>query len=49
VVKAGARRIGGSYRERASRIAVWNTAMDEHNYASRAWERFVQRVRGEAA
>jgi len=49
VVRAGARRAGGSYWERASRIAVWNTAIDEHNYASRAWERFVSRVRGEAA
>lgn len=48
VAKAGARRAGGSYWERAGRIAVWNTAMDEHNYASRAWERFVQQVRGDA-
>jgi putative spermidine/putrescine transport system substrate-binding protein len=47
VVRAGARRAGGSYWERAGRIAVWNTAMDEHNYASRAWQRFVQQVRGE--
>ena len=49
VVKAGARRTGGSYWDRASRIAVWNTAMDEHNYACRAWERFVRQVRGEAS
>lgn len=48
VVRAGARRSGGSYWERASRIAVWNTAMDEHNYAARAWERFAMRVRSEA-
>lgn len=41
VVRRGARRSGGSYRERASRIAVWNTAMDEHNYVSRLWARFV--------
>ena len=49
VVKAGARRSGGSYWERANHIAVWNTAMDEHNYAARAWERFAARVRNEAA
>lgn len=49
VAKAGTRRAGGSYWDRAGRIAVWNTAMDEHNYASRAWERFVQHVRGEAS
>jgi putative spermidine/putrescine transport system substrate-binding protein len=48
VVKAGARRSGGSYWQRASRIAVWNSAMDEHNYAARAWDRFASRVRGEA-
>lgn len=49
VVRAGARRVGGSYWERASRIAVWNTAMDEHNYAARAWERFAAKVRSEGA
>ena len=48
VVRDGARRSGGSYWQRASHIAVWNTAMDEHNYAARAWDRFAQRVRGEA-
>ena len=49
VVRQGAKRAGGSYWERASHIAVWNTAMDEHNYAARAWERFAARVRSEAA
>ena len=48
VVQAGARRAGGSYLERASHIAVWNTAMDEHNYAARAWERFAAKVRSGA-
>lgn len=43
-VKAGSRRSGGTYIERAGRIAVWNTVMDEYNYAARAWERFVRRV-----
>jgi putative spermidine/putrescine transport system substrate-binding protein len=48
VVRAGARRAGGSYRERASRIAIWNTVMDEYNYAARAWERFVRRLHEDA-
>jgi flagellar biosynthesis regulator FlaF len=30
--------------ERARRIAMWNTAMDEYNYASRLWSRFVADV-----
>ena len=47
-VKAGARRSGGSYIERASRIAVWNTVMDEYNYATRAWSRFIARVHEDA-
>ncbi len=45
VVKMGKRRPGGAYSDRANRIAVWNTVMDEHNYAARAWTRFVERVR----
>jgi putative spermidine/putrescine transport system substrate-binding protein len=49
VVRRGATRPGGSYWERAGHIAVWNTTMDEHNYAARAWERFVARVRGGAS
>ncbi|MDR5651522.1 ABC transporter substrate-binding protein [Ruixingdingia sedimenti] len=44
VVRAGARRAGGAYRERLSRIAVWNTVMEEYNYAVRVWDRFIQRV-----
>ena len=48
VVKLGARRSGGSCADRTNRIAVWNTVMDEHNYAARAWGRFVERVRGVA-
>jgi putative spermidine/putrescine transport system substrate-binding protein len=46
VVRRGARRSGGSYHERARRIALWNTVMDEHNYATRAWTRFVSEVNG---
>ncbi len=48
VVRKGARRSGGSYLERARRIALWNTVMDEHNYATRAWARFVAAVNGRA-
>jgi putative spermidine/putrescine transport system substrate-binding protein len=44
VVPKGAKRSGGSYVERARRIAMWNTAMDEYNYASRLWSRFVADV-----
>ena len=48
VVKLGTRRSGGAHWDRANRIAVWNTVMDEHNYAARAWTRFVDRVRRSA-
>lgn len=41
VVRMGQRRPGGAYRERVSRIAMWNTVMDEYNYAARAWQRFI--------
>ncbi len=41
VVHKGEKRPGGSYAERARRIAVWNTVMDEYNSASRLWARFV--------
>ncbi len=44
VVKKGARRAGGTYHDRANRIAVWNTVMEEYNYATRAWHRFIGRV-----
>ena len=47
-VRAGARRAGGTYLDRVSRIAVWNTVMEEYNYATRAWDRFIRRV-GEGA
>jgi putative spermidine/putrescine transport system substrate-binding protein len=44
VVRKGASRSGGSYVERARRISLWNTVMDEHNYTTRAWTRFVAEV-----
>jgi putative spermidine/putrescine transport system substrate-binding protein len=42
-VKAGSVRSGGSYWQRASSIAVWNTTMDEHNYLVRRWTQLVGR------
>jgi dGTP triphosphohydrolase len=48
-VAAGARRAGGTYLDRGRRIVIWNTVMDEYNYAARAWERFVRRVNEAAA
>jgi putative spermidine/putrescine transport system substrate-binding protein len=47
-VSKGARRSGGGYLQRARRIALWNTVMDEHNYATRAWARFVAAVNGKS-
>ncbi len=44
VVRKGAKRSGGSYLERARRISLWNTVMDEYNYTTRAWTRFVTEV-----
>ena len=38
VFAPGARREGGGYVERMSRIAVWDTVMQEHNYLVRRWE-----------
>jgi putative spermidine/putrescine transport system substrate-binding protein len=40
-IPRGETRSGGSYRQRASRIAVWNTTMDEHNYLVRRWAQLV--------
>jgi putative spermidine/putrescine transport system substrate-binding protein len=42
-IKRGAARSGGSYWDRANRIAVWNTTMDEHNYLVRRWMQLVGR------
>lgn len=42
VARAGDRREGGAYRERMSRIAVWNSFMDEHNYLVRRWNEFLR-------
>ncbi|MDQ0472172.1 ABC transporter substrate-binding protein [Labrys wisconsinensis] len=40
-IRAGSVRDGGSYRQRANSIAVWNTTMDEHNYLVRRWAQLV--------
>jgi transposase len=40
----GKRRPGGTYVDRANRIAVWNTVMDEHNYAARAWTSWYRKA-----
>ncbi len=41
VVWAGETRDGGSYWQRMSNIAVWNSTMDEHNYLVRRWNEFL--------
>lgn len=33
----GEYRSGGTYMSQMSRIAIWNSVMDEHNYLSRRW------------
>ena len=37
-IRAGEVRSGGSYWNRASQVAIWNTTMDEHNYLVRRWQ-----------
>ena len=38
--KAGAVRDGGSYEDRFSKIACWNTVMDEARYMNEKWNEF---------
>ncbi len=40
-VRKGARRRGGSYIERLSNIAVWNTVMDTYEYSLPRWHDFL--------
>jgi putative spermidine/putrescine transport system substrate-binding protein len=40
-VRAGETRDGGAYLERMSRVRVWNTIMDDHNYLARRWSEFL--------
>ncbi len=41
-IRAGEIRSGGSYRARANHIAVWNSAMDEHNFLVRRWNKIIE-------
>jgi len=41
-VLAGDVRTGGSYVERFSRVAVWNTVMDNYDYSVDRWYEFLQ-------
>ncbi|OWY06326.1 signal peptide prediction [Thioclava sp. IC9] len=41
-IRAGDVRSGGSYRARAKHIAVWNSAMDEHNFLVRRWNKIIE-------
>lgn len=41
MIQCGEVRDGGDYTTRMSRIAVWNTVMDEHNYLVRRWNDFM--------
>lgn len=38
LIAKGELRDGGSYEQRMSHIAVWNSVMDEHNYLVRRWQ-----------
>lgn len=42
LVARGERRDGGAYAERMGKIAVWNSAMTEHNYLVRRWSEFCR-------
>ncbi len=44
---AGARRSGGPMVEKAERIAVWNSVIDEYNFATRGWKRFIHSIDGQ--
>jgi putative spermidine/putrescine transport system substrate-binding protein len=41
-VKAGEIRRGGSYPERLSNIAIWNTVMDNYDYSVDRWYEFLR-------
>ena len=40
-IKAGSRRNGGSYENRFSNVAVWNTVMDNYEYSLPRWHEFI--------
>lgn len=39
-------REGGDYTHRLSRVLVWDTVMNEHNYLARQWEGAISPIRG---
>lgn len=41
LISQGHQRDGGDYVSRMSKIAVWNSVMDEHNYLVRRWNDFM--------
>ncbi|PHS04634.1 MAG: hypothetical protein COA78_16340, partial [Blastopirellula sp.] len=41
IVQKGELREGGSYLDRMSKVTVWNSFMDEHNYLTRKWNEFM--------
>lgn len=41
-VKAGSSRRGGSYHERLSNIAIWNTVMNNYDYSVDRWYEFLR-------
>ena len=41
-VQKGARRNGGSYTERFSNVAVWNTVMPTYDYSVQKWYEFIR-------
>ena len=43
IYAVGEAREGGSYEQRMSHLAVWDTVMDEHNYLVRRWEEALRR------
>lgn len=45
--RAGAVRSGGPLLKKANRIAIWNSVIDEYNYVTRNWKRFIQRIGGQ--
>ncbi len=38
IFQPGERREGGAYEKRLSRVVVWDTVMNEHNYLVRRWD-----------
>lgn len=41
LIAKGEVRKGGTYEERMSKVIVWNSVMDEHNYLIRRWNDFL--------